>query len=109
MHSECWARRTGPCEFYREIDHFSRSGCTFASDEYPVEYAETVADIFAEHYALGMHDVINSNDDGYESDSDTMSEGELPYSEDDWADADLSGVHKLMAMDPKWVPPPLRV
>ena len=79
------------------------------TQEYPVEYAETVADIFAEHYALGMHDVINSNDDGYESDSDTMSEGELPYSEDDWADADLSGVHKLMAMDPKWVPPPLRV
>ena len=56
-----------------------------------------------------MHDVINSNEDGYESDSDTMSEGELRYSEDDWADADLSGVYKLMAMDPKWVPPPLRV
>ena len=39
-----------------------------------------------------MHDVVNSNDDGYESDPDTMSEGELRYSEDDWADADLSGV-----------------
>jgi hypothetical protein len=79
------------------------------TQEYPVGYAEAVADTFTEHYARGMHDVINSNEDGYESDSDTMSEGELRYSEDDWADADLSGVYKLMAMDPKWVPPPLRV
>lgn len=79
------------------------------TQEYPVGYAEAVADTFTEHYARGMHDVIHSNEDGYESDSDTMSEGELRYSEDDWADADLSGVYKLMAMDPKWVPPPLRV
>ena len=79
------------------------------TQEYPVGYAIAVADTFTQHYARGMHDVINSNEDGYESDSDTMSEGELRYSEDDWADADLSGVYKLMAMDPKWVPPPLRV
>ena len=41
--------------------------------------------------------------------ADWLCSGELRYSEDDWADADLSGVYKLMDMDPKWVPPPLRV
>ena len=46
---------------------------------------------------------------GSDFESDSESEGELRYSEDDWADADLSGVYALMSMDPTWVPPLLRV